>query len=177
MQVKEAKEKAKYGGFTFVEKNCPKCGHPFSIEKCYYCGLPVYEEKAVKWDESDYENCTTYYAHSLCASSRGKLESSKDPSGCFIASTVCDTSAQELLVLRSFRDYYLEQNRLGRLFMKGYMQLSPPAARIISKSPVLRLLVRSLFVKPIAMAVERLLGRGNLLSVKQPKLKIWRFTK
>ncbi|HBR15983.1 MAG TPA: hypothetical protein DD725_00020 [Deltaproteobacteria bacterium] len=146
---------------------CPKCGHPFKVKECKYCGANVYEKNATEIYHSDSEGgYYTDYAHPLCASSRGISKTSKGSDGCFIATAVCDPSAQELLVLRYFKDCYLEQSRLGHLFLKVYIQISPLAAKTISKSSVLRILVRSLFVKPIAMAMERLLGCGNLPSVK-----------
>lgn len=139
---------------------CPKCGHPFRVEICYYCCRPVYAEKAKIWEEYSGYTDSRYdvYAHPLCASSNKK---------CFIASAVCDPFAQELLVLRSFRYHYLEQSPLGGLFLKMYMQLSPHIAKIISKSPWLSLLVRNLLVKPIAKTIEWLFGRTILPRAKK----------
>lgn len=139
---------------------CPKCGHPFRVNTCYYCDLPVYEEKAKNWEEYSWrsEDRYTVYAHPKCYSSNNK---------CFIASAVCDPFAQELLVLRSFRYHYLEQSPLGGLFLKMYMQLSPHIAKIISKSPWLSLLVRNLIVKPTAKTIEWLFGRTILPRAKK----------
>lgn len=139
---------------------CPKCGHPFRVEICYYCHLPIYAEKAKKWEQYYWhtDSKDTEYAHPLCASSNKK---------CFIASAVCDPFAQELLVLRSFRYHYLEQSPLGGLFLKMYYSASPHIAKIISKSPWLSLLVRNLIVKPTAKTIEWLFGRTILPRAKK----------
>lgn len=139
-----------------IEK-CPKCGHPFRIEICHYCYLPVYTQKAKEWETYSSlhsDDTDTVYAHPLCYSLHNKK--------CFIASAVCDPFAQELLILRFFRYYYLEQSQLGDLFLRVYMKLSPHIAKIIIKSSLLSLLVRNLFIKPTAKIIAWLFG-GTIL--------------
>jgi len=58
---------------------------------------------------------------------------------CFIATAVYGNEmAQEVAVLRVFRDRYLQTNRPGRAFVRGYYRLSPPLAHFIARHPALR---------------------------------------
>lgn len=54
---------------------------------------------------------------------------------CFIA-TICfqDPKAKELLILKRWRDNFLENHLLGRTFLNIYYQTGPSLAKIISKS-------------------------------------------
>jgi hypothetical protein len=56
----------------------------------------------------------------------------KSPGRCFIATAVYGSyDAPEVLILRRFRDIYLDTKYLGRLFIKAYYRLSPPIANWI----------------------------------------------
>ncbi|MDQ7821334.1 MAG: CFI-box-CTERM domain-containing protein [Candidatus Eremiobacteraeota bacterium] len=73
---------------------------------------------------------------------------------CFIA-TAAYGSPQEphVTALRQFRDRVLLKNAPGRLFVAFYYALSPPAARIVASSPMLRAFVRW-HLGPIVAAVR-----------------------
>lgn len=77
-------------------------------------------------------------------------------SGCFIA-TACYGSPDcpEVVELRRFRDEHLLSTALGRRFVTCYYRVSPPIARVIGESSVLRTLVRRCLVAPIAHLVRR----------------------
>jgi len=69
---------------------------------------------------------------------------------CFIATAAYGTdTAQEIDVLREFRNEILLPNSLGARFVSLYYRASPPIADFISRHDVLRALVRRGFVAPI----------------------------
>jgi uncharacterized protein (DUF362 family) len=63
--------------------------------------------------------------------------------GCFIATAAYGSHmAQDLASLAKVREKYLLKSSLGRAFVCSYYRYSPKLARIISKSPFLRRIVR-----------------------------------
>jgi hypothetical protein len=75
--------------------------------------------------------------------------------GCFVATAAYGTpTAEQLDVLREFRDVVLLESTVGSQFVALYYQLSPPIADFISESSFLRTLVRELLVDPIVWVVE-----------------------
>jgi len=75
--------------------------------------------------------------------------------GCFIATAAYGTpTAEQIDVLREFRDIVLLKSTAGSQFVALYYQLSPPVADFISGSSFLRTLVRELLVDPIVWVVE-----------------------
>ena len=67
--------------------------------------------------------------------------------GCFIATATFGTPmANEVNVLKKFRDDFLLRNRTGEMFVRSYYKLSPPIARAIKRSEVLRRIVRILLI-------------------------------
>lgn len=64
-------------------------------------------------------------------------------SNCFIATASYGTPmAKEVIMLSQFRDEYLLNNALGKLFITTYYKTSPKIASFISKHPHLKSLVR-----------------------------------
>jgi hypothetical protein len=77
------------------------------------------------------------------------------PSGCFIATAAYGTpTAEQIDVLREFRDDVLLQSGMGSAFVNLYYRLSPPVARFIAGNEVLRTLVRELLIDPIVCIVK-----------------------
>jgi hypothetical protein len=69
---------------------------------------------------------------------------------CFIATAAYGTdTAEEIDILREFRDEVLLPNSLGAEFVFLYYRTSPPIANFISQHEVLRTAVRVGFVDPI----------------------------
>ncbi len=84
------------------------------------------------------------------------IESRKSSDGrCFIATAAYGTPfAPEINVLRKLRDDRLITNNGGRLFVKFYYIISPPVAKFISKSALLKRGVR-LILKPFIDYLKR----------------------
>jgi hypothetical protein len=69
---------------------------------------------------------------------------------CFIATAAYGTdTAQEIDILREFRDEILLHNSLGARFVSFYYRTSPPMADFIAKHNILRAIVREGLVAPI----------------------------
>ena len=86
-------------------------------------------------------------------------EPAEEDGGCFIATAAYGTAtAQEIDILRKFRDEILLPSSLGGEFVSLYYKYSPPIANYISEHEVLRTIVRVGFVDPI-VAILKLLAR------------------
>jgi hypothetical protein len=84
-------------------------------------------------------------------------ESSTPPpsGGCFIATAAYGTpTAEEIDVLREFRDDVLLKSAMGSQFVALYYQFSPPIADFIAGNELLRTLVREFLIDPIVWVVE-----------------------
>jgi parallel beta-helix repeat protein len=74
---------------------------------------------------------------------------------CFIATAAYGTAtAEQVDVLREFRDTVLLKSTAGSQFVSLYYRLSPPIAEFISRDELVRSLVRELLVDPIVWIVE-----------------------
>lgn len=70
--------------------------------------------------------------------------------GCFIATAVYEPAeTAKVDLLRSYRDQVLLSSIVGRKFVSFYYAVSPSIARLISKSRMLKSLIRSLLLEPI----------------------------
>ena len=73
--------------------------------------------------------------------------------GCFIATAAYGTPmAEEIQILREFRDEYLLTNPLGQALVDLYYKVSPPIAEFIAEHPGLKLVVRVGLVPAVAMS-------------------------
>jgi len=74
--------------------------------------------------------------------------------GCFIATAAYGTYFEdEVKVLRDFRDEYLKTNSLGRMFVETYYYISPPIAKVISDSEILKSMIR-VVLTPIVYMIK-----------------------
>ena len=72
---------------------------------------------------------------------------------CFIATAAYGTPmAEEIQILREFRDEYLLTNPLGKAFVEFYYRVSPPIAEFITEHPSLKPIVRAVLLPAIAMS-------------------------
>jgi len=83
------------------------------------------------------------------------------PSGaCFIATAAYGTpNAEQIDVLREFRDSVLLESTAGSVFVSLYYQLSPPVADFIAGNEPLRTMVREFLIDPMVWVVE---ATGNV---------------
>jgi len=83
------------------------------------------------------------------------FEVATSASGCFIATAAYGSpTAEQIDVLREFRDVVLLESTVGTQFVALYYKLSPPIADFISGSSFLRTVVRELLVDPVVWMVE-----------------------
>ena len=72
---------------------------------------------------------------------------------CFIATAACGTPmAEQIQILREFRDGYLLTNPLGQAFVDFYYTTSPPMAEFITEHPTLKPVVRAGLMPAVAMS-------------------------
>jgi uncharacterized repeat protein (TIGR02543 family) len=75
--------------------------------------------------------------------------------GCFIATAAYGTpAAEQINVLRDFRDTVLLKSTVGTVFVALYYRLSPPVADFMAGNEVVRTIVRELLVDPIVWLVQ-----------------------
>jgi hypothetical protein len=73
--------------------------------------------------------------------------------GCFIATAAYGTPmAEEIQILREFRDKYLLTNPVGEALVEFYYRVSPPIAEFITEHPSLRPIVRAGLLPAVAMS-------------------------
>ncbi len=77
------------------------------------------------------------------------------PSFCFIATAAYGTpTAEQIDVLREFRDVVLLESTAGPQVVVLYYQLAPPISDLVARSSLSRTLVRKLLVDPVVWVVE-----------------------
>jgi hypothetical protein len=73
--------------------------------------------------------------------------------GCFIATAAYGTPmAEEIQILREFRDEYLLTNPVGKGLVDFYYKVSPPIAEFITEHPSLKPIVRAGLMPAVAMS-------------------------
>jgi hypothetical protein len=77
------------------------------------------------------------------------------PSWCFIATAAYGTdTAEEINILRQFRDVVLLPSHLGTEFVSFYYAVSPPIAEVIWQHDFLRTAVRVGFIDPVVAILD-----------------------
>jgi hypothetical protein len=103
------------------------------------------------------------------------------PAVCFIATAAYGTPmAEEIQILRRFRDEYLLTNALGEAFVSFYYRRSPPVAEFITEHPGLRPVVRAALLPAIVMSAVvvntsplQRMAVLSLLALASVALSIW----
>jgi Leucine-rich repeat (LRR) protein len=85
---------------------------------------------------------------------RGVIVNYRDlPGWCFIATAAYGTPlAQQIQILREFRDEYLLTNPVGQALVDLYYRVSPPIAEFITEHPSLKSMVRVGLAPAVAMS-------------------------
>ena len=100
---------------------------------------------------------------------------------CFIATAAYGTPmADEIQILREFRDEYLLTNPLGRALVDLYYKVSPPIAEFITEHPSLKPIVRAGLLPAVAMSTvvvnttpAEKMGVVGLLALVSIALAVW----
>ena len=100
---------------------------------------------------------------------------------CFIATAAYGTPmAEEIQILREFRDEYLLTNPLGQGFVDFYYKVSPPMAEFITQHPSLKPIVRAGLLPAVAMSavvinttLAEKMAIGGLLVLVSVVLAVW----
>jgi hypothetical protein len=80
---------------------------------------------------------------------------------CFVATAACgNADAEEVVVLRAFRDMVLRRTWAGQIIISVYENVSPKAAVWIGRCCLRRRLARSLIVRPAAKLIAGIAKRG-----------------
>jgi alpha-tubulin suppressor-like RCC1 family protein len=73
---------------------------------------------------------------------------------CFIATAAYGTPmAEEIQILRQFRDVYLLTNTLGQALVRLHYRVSPPIAEFITEHPSLKPIVRAALLPAVAISI------------------------
>jgi len=83
-------------------------------------------------------------------------------SGCFIATAIYGSPyANEVVILKEFRDNWLLNFKLGKAFVTFYYWISPPIANQISKSNSLQVFTKSMLIIPLIKFAKHLKRKEN----------------
>jgi hypothetical protein len=120
----------------------------------YYLAVTAYDGSG---NESGFSNEISYSTSSASSSASAQGgNSSSGGGGCFIATAAFGSSmAQEVAVLREFRDNYLLTNRAGTAAVQFYYWVSPPIADVISRNENLKRITR-IVLTPIIYGVKNI---------------------
>jgi hypothetical protein len=103
---------------------------------------------------NSYATATTFTMPAQNVVVTATFQVTQTSSGCFIATAAYGSPAAEQLdVLRGFRDGVLLESTAGSQLVDLYYRLSPAIADFISGNSALRTMVRGLLVDPVAWAV------------------------
>lgn len=84
------------------------------------------------------------------------LKETQTEKGCFIATAVYgNNNAPEVLVLQHFRDKKLLKSVIGKMFVIFYYSVSPFFAMLISKSNLIKNIVKLCFLEPTVRILQR----------------------
>ena len=123
----------------------PEEGHEF-VNWTRYVGTVA--------DRNSASTTITIHDNYYVTANFAEIPSEEIPStGCFIATAAYGTPmAEEIQILREFRDKYLLTNPLGQALVGLYYRVSPPMAEFITEHPWLRPVVRTGLVPAVAMS-------------------------
>ena len=81
--------------------------------------------------------------------------------GCFIATATYESAdADEVFLLRQYRDNVLEKSLMGRAFIRFYYLTSPYVAKVVESSEPIKRVARRLLDKLVPIAEKKVRERG-----------------
>ena len=115
--------------------------------------VSIVDDAVVEIDEAVYLSLSNPSNATLGEPSTAVLTIVDDESGCFIATAAYGIPmAEEIEILREFRDEYLLTNPVGQALVDIYYSVSPPIAKFITEHPSLKPIVRTGLVPAVAMS-------------------------
>lgn len=133
---------------VFIGKNCKDIAPSIFDGNCDYSST----KNAVLYYPDDYE-----YVSKIPKNIKAFPKSSLNKKGCYIATCVYGSyDCPAVWTLRRYRDYKLEKNPIGRLFIKIYYAVSPAAVELFGNQEWFR----KLFKTQLDGLVERLQNNG-----------------
>jgi ribosomal protein S27AE len=124
---------------------------------CPHCGKGVYSDREnVMWDlmrgGSHVSGAPMPQLRTMCPHcGKSLLEAPKSGSKCFIASATYQEGAEQVRILRHFRDESLTRSSVGRAFIRTYERLAPPIADSVRASAAARAAVKLTLAPIIAL--------------------------
>ncbi len=88
--------------------------------------------------------------------------------GCFIAEAAVGADSSAVSSLRTFRDTFLIEHRLGKRFISLYERFSPSFAQAIKKRRSLRVIARGLIVWPALLVAKAFFARSQRKRARKP---------
>ena len=84
-----------------------------------------------------------------------QLKETREENNCFIATATYGTElAEEVIILKLFRDQYLERVAIGRIFVSTYYKISPYFARKIAASACLKMIMKYIILRPFVTLIK-----------------------
>jgi len=125
-----------------------------------YSDAIISEMKVIKEDQIVNGQVIIGKCTKLCCPHCGDT---KPPSGgCFIATAVYGSAfAEEVVILRNFRDEILSSSKVGCIFIKLYYRISPPIANFIAEYDYLKTIIRKVIVAPTIMLARKLIQASD----------------
>ena len=92
----------------------------------------------------------------VCNDCKSKYFEGSGGGGCFIATACCGSAdCSQVIELKRFRDDVLLNTRLGRTLVTLYYRLSPPVARLLQRSRLMRRFIKWALIDPVTKIVTR----------------------
>jgi len=151
VQVRFAYKKSAGTGWSYTDWVSKEADGTYAKSVSPLDSSTQYEFKAqLKYNDTVIEGTTLQFTTQYTTATEPTRRAS---GGCFIATAAYGTPmAEEIEILREFRDEYLITNPLGRAFVDFYYRVSPPIAEFITEHPRLKPIVRANLVPVVVMS-------------------------
>lgn len=155
-------------------KQCPNCGYNYGYEDVFgkyvkgdpkileqrmsleefQASIPKLVEERLRIRNEELQKQRREW-EAIEAKANALPLASASANGCFIATAAYGTPlAQEISILRRFKDEHLARFYAGRIFVSTYYRLSPPVAAVIKQNKVFRAITRA-FLRPVIWLLQK----------------------